>query len=267
MSGARFDGNMYSVVKRYLRLFGLRGLVFVVLRKLLRRPGVFAMRRADCAHPIYLRMPSSDVATYKQIFVDREFDCRFEGEPGVIVDAGANIGLTSVFFANLFPRARIIAIEPESGNFEMLKRNVVSYPNVVPLHAALWNRNEEIDIVDAGTGYWGFMTAAKQEIADRAAGFMHSIHAFTVDRIVSDYALPVIDILKIDIEGAEREVFSDTSAWIDKVEAMIVELHERKKRGCNRAFYRGSEGFEHEWMSGEHVFLARGDSIQPLSTI
>ena len=256
---------MYSVAKRYQRLFGLRGLAFATTRKLARRPGVFAVRRSDCAHPIYLRIPTSDVATYKQVFVDREFDCRYGHEPGVIVDAGANIGLASVYFANLFPGARIIAIEPESSNFEMLRRNVAPYPNVIALQAALWDRNEEIDIVDPGLGHWGFMTAAKREHATRTPDFLHSVRAFTVDRLVSDYALPVIDILKIDIEGAEKEVFSDPSKWIDKVDAIIIELHERLKRGCNRTFYRASEGFECEWMRGEHVFLSRGHAIQPLS--
>ena len=66
-----------------------------------------------------------------------------------------------------------------------------------------------------------------------------------------------IDILKIDIEGAEKEVFSDTSAWIEKVDSIIIELHERMKPGCISSFYAGSRGFNKEWRQGENIYLSR----------
>jgi hypothetical protein len=54
-------------------------------------------------------------------------------------------------------------------------------------------------------------------------------------------------VLKVDIEGAEREVFADPSAWIDRVGVIIVELHDRFRTGCSRAFYRATGGFDVEW--------------------
>ena len=69
-----------------------------------------------------------------------------------------------------------------------------------------------------------------------------------------------IDLLKIDIEGAEREIFRDPSSWIGKVDALIVELHERMKPGCNRSFYGGATGLDHEWSQGENVYLTRSGS-------
>ena len=90
--------------------------------------------------------------------------------------------------------------------------------------------------------------------------------AITVDKVLEDFDLPQIDILKIDIEGAEKEVFSDTSAWIDRVDAIIIELHERYKRGCNRSFYCGTKGFDFEWTRGENVFLSRGNLLEVKET-
>ena len=72
-----------------------------------------------------------------------------------------------------------------------------------------------------------------------------------------------VDILKIDIEGAEKEVFADPSLWIDKTKSIIIELHERMKPGCNRSFYRGSEGFDDEWSIGEKVYLSKAGYLVP----
>ena len=59
------------------------------------------------------------------------------------------------------------------------------------------------------------------------AGEGHAVAAITRDRLMRDQGIDHIDILKVDIEGAEKEVFADTSAWIDRVGSIIVELHER----------------------------------------
>jgi FkbM family methyltransferase len=72
--------------------------------------------------------------------------------PPVIIDAGANVGLCAVFYANRFPDARIIAIEPEPSNYEMLKKNTAPYPNITTVHAALWKENGPLRLFDTGEG-------------------------------------------------------------------------------------------------------------------
>ncbi len=105
------------------------------------------------------------------------------------------------------------------------------------------------------------MTEGKDSSEHLLGDIFQTVRATTVDRIINDFELDKIDILKIDIEGAEREVFDDTSSWIGKVDALIVELHERIKSGCNRSFYNGSNGFDHEWTQGENVYLARAKCL------
>ncbi len=102
------------------------------------------------------------------------------------------------------------------------------------------------------------MTQESDNHEQNLGNLCHQVPGMTISKIMADYELARIDILKIDIEGAEREVFSDSSAWIGKVDSAIIELHERMKSGCNRSFYNGSNGFDQEWLQGENVYLSRG---------
>jgi FkbM family methyltransferase len=252
---------MIRNAKFYLDTVGRDGLMCAIKSKLSRSTVLLELKRGDCRHPFFLRIPSSDVPTYRQVFIDQEYKVSAGIQPEVIIDAGANIGLASIYFANKYPNARIISIEPELSNFELLERNVAPYPQITAVQAALWHRNEEIDLVDPGLGKWGFMTEEKGSAEIVCSSPCHAVTAMTVDKIMTDYNLTKIDILKIDIEGAEREVFSDSSPWIDKVNSLIIELHERMKAGCNRSFYCGSNGFDEEWHQGENVFLSRSNYL------
>ncbi len=248
---------MLRKIRMYLTVGGLPGILAAAKAGATQSVMKLSLKRRDLKHPIQLRIPSSDVPTYRQVFIDREYAFHAEKTPEVIVDAGANIGLASVYFANKYPDAKIIAIEPEQSNFDLLKENTSPYPNIIPIQAALWNTNGEINLVDPGFGKWGFMTDEKTSSKESPDNLCHSVKALTVDKIIADYGLKRVNILKMDIEGAEKEVFSDTSAWIDSVDSIIVELHERMKPGCNRSFYLGSSGFDHEWDQGENVYLSR----------
>jgi len=243
-------------LNNYRRVTGLHGLAAAAKGKITKTQVLLQLTRPEIRFPFFLRVPSSDVRTFDQIFIRKEYEFHVDRTPRIIVDAGANIGLTSMYFANKFPESKIIAIEPEGSNFQVLKRNVTPYENIIPVCGALWHENAKIDLVDPGLGEWGFMTQAGAT-EEGYGEILHEIQGMTVDTIMKEQGIEHIDILKIDIEGAEREVFEDPSSWIDKVDALIVELHERMKSGCNRSFYRGSEGFDDEWVQGENVYLTR----------
>ena len=104
---------------------------------------------------------------------------------------------------------------------------------------------------------WGFMTQAQDSVEEKFGEILHEVRGVTVDTIMKEQGIEHIDILKIDIEGAEREVFKDPSSWLGSVDALIVELHERMKSGCDRSFYNSTNGFDDEWLQGENVYLTR----------
>lgn len=260
--------SLYAhALRNYAKLLGPQGLAQILKVKLLGASPLHETQHTDCRFPFWLRLATSDVSTYEQVFFDGEYDFAVDGEPDSIIDAGANIGLASILFANRYPNAKVIAIEAERSNYELLKKNVEAYPNVVPVHAALWNRNETISLVDPGLGNWGFMTESASDAAGNdvpVVNAVDTVRALTVDAVMREFNLRHIDILKVDIEGAEKEVFDDSSEWIDDVTAIVAELHERMKPGCTRNFYCGTPGFDQEWHQGENVYLSRGGYLSPV---
>lgn len=131
--------------------------------------------------------------------------------PKTIIDAGANVGLASIYFANRFPHGQILAIEPESSNFEVLKKNVAPYSNIIALHVALWDKTERIRLFDPGIGNLGFRTESGTN--SESVGEESMVQAVTVSDLIREYKHERISILKVDIEGSEKEVFSHSSDW------------------------------------------------------
>jgi FkbM family methyltransferase len=251
-------------IRSHYRMFGLRGVLFVARSRLLGKQYGIQVVTQGITHPIHLRLRTSDVSVFEEVILNSEYEIKYAADrPKIIIDAGANIGLTAVFFANRFPEARIIAIEPEPSNFEVLLKNVAEYPNIMPVRAALWGEDACISLIDPGVGSWGFR--ASKNTAPCAE--KDSTQGLTMNSILTKYQIDHIDILKIDIEGSEKEVFEHAEDWIDRVDVIMVELHDRFKEGCSQSVYSATRGFPDRWRKGETVFLSapRGRSRQDLS--
>jgi FkbM family methyltransferase len=151
----------------------------------------------------------------------------------VIVDAGANIGAASVFLLEAYPDATVIALEPDAGSFEVLQRNLAYYGSRAHgLRTALWDQPAALGI-DRGIfrdgREWTFQV---RPAVDGDA----EVASTTIPGILDAFRVPQIDILKIDIERAERTVFQESArAWLDRVRVIAVELHDAE---CEEAFHR-----------------------------
>jgi FkbM family methyltransferase len=192
-------------LRYYYRCFGLRGLLFDLRERLTTQSALVSVIPPGAKHPLSLRLKTSDLRVYGQVFINREYDFELACPPQVIVDAGANIGLASIYYAIKYPTAKILALEPAHSNFLMLEQNVTPYPNILPIHAALWKENTEIELIDPGYGSWGFQTTDRG--VSEPAQVLEKVPALTIDRIMTEYGIDFVDILKIDIEGSEKEVF------------------------------------------------------------
>jgi len=238
---------------KFGRSFGLRGLLLGARSKK-HWPHEFEVTVRGVPYPFHIRPKTSDVPTFAQIFEHREYDVELNREPLTIIDAGANIGLSAIYFANRFPNAKIIAIEPETSNFAMLKHNVAPYQNVTPIQAALWDDDGEIEVVDVGIGHWGFQART----AGASETVCHRVPAFTVRSIMERFEMSHVDVLKVDIEGAEKEVMDASANWIDDISMLIIELHDRLKPGCTQALQQATANrFAKEWQLVENLYLAR----------
>ena len=187
------------------------------------------------------------------IFVLREFALPIRVQPKLIIDAGAYTGLSTLYYATKYPGAKIIAVEAESSNFGVLERHTSRLSKVTRVHAGLWHRKGFLKIVDRGTGKWGF---GVEEVAN---GEKFDIEATDIATLLKDSGLEKIDILKLDVEGAEKFIFSHNSKpWIEKTDIMVIELHDRIIPDCTAALYSAIEKDDwHEYIDGEKVVLIR----------
>ena len=257
----------FRKLHHYHSALGVRGVVTFLFAKLTNSTPLFRTRLPGIRHIIFLRIGTTDVSVMRQVLLEKHYDFDLPSSPRVIVDAGANIGLAAVYFANKFPNATIVALEPEESNFRILERNVAPYPQVKPLMGALWNDNLPITLVDTGMGSHGFQTTSSPQSNPART---RVVDAITVETLMARIGITAIDLLKIDIEGSEKEVFENSSDWMPKVGAVMVELHDHLKPGCTNAFLEATRGFSEHMQKGETVFclrtltstVSRGDAME-----
>ena len=206
--------------------------------------------------PLTLRLGTSDISVFKEIFTDLEYGWVFNTSPSVIVDVGGYIGLSAAFFAHTYPEAMIIAIKPDARNYELLMLNTARFPNVHAVRAAVWKESGTISLTDPGSGAWGLQVSESH--APVAGGDL--VRAVTIDEIRKEFGLDRIHLLKVDVEGSEKEIFSTADSWISSVDAICIELHDRFKIGCSRSFFMAVQDFPIELNRNEDVLVARADS-------
>ena len=206
-------------------------------------------------HPVYVRPGTTDIEVLQQVLLDHEYEFNLSASPKIIIDAGANIGLASVYFANTYPDATIIALEPDRSNFKLIEMNTAGYPQIKAMNVALWSENKKINLFYPQAGHSGFRTLEENSGLLQECG---EVSAVTVDALMMAHQLDVIDLLKMDIEGAEKEVFQNCSTWIDKVKTLMVELHDTTQPGCGEAFYEATKNFQPQIvMKGETLLRLR----------
>lgn len=257
-------GTAFQGAREYADCFGIiRGLALLVLVTV--RPHAKA-REVKVTIPghsvsVLVRPGTTDPAVFNSTFLVRQYDHDFARHPRVIVDAGAYTGLSAVYFATRYPGATVIAIEPDSANFDLLVRNTSGLENVHAVQAALWSHDGLIDLTDPGKGEWAFRVAELDDPENKGARLdkvsRNQVQAITVPGIMRRHDLSHIDLLKLDIEGSEKEVLAGSAPWIAYVGAIFIELHDRFKPGCSREFYRVAGDFPEEFRRGEAVMVTR----------
>ncbi len=198
-----------------------------------RRGCLFSVEVPDFKHPIWMRGRTSDVATFAQVFAQAEYDISStaqgralreqydalvaSGDRPLIIDCGANIGLSCVWFANHFPMARIVGVEPDLGNNTVASKNLSEYSNVELRHGAIWDVDSSLDIVNPDGKPWAYRVEQTTEPSKR------TVPGFTITGLSNGGP---IFIVKIDIEGAEKFLFRSNMEWINKTTLIAIELHD-----------------------------------------
>jgi FkbM family methyltransferase len=198
----------------FWRLYGLQD-----SRDISARPVKLAPRGLQ--HPISCRPGTSDMWVCWQIFVERMYNCLGDLESvDLIIDCGANTGFSSAWFLSRFPRATLLAVEPDRRNFALLKANLEPYgTRAIAIHGAVWSTRQRLTIADPSAAAFAIQVRAP---AETEAG---EIQAYTIPDLLEIAGTDRGGILKLDIEGAEAELFRDPPSWLAKFDNIAIELH------------------------------------------
>ena len=177
--------------------------------------------------------------------------------PSLIIDAGANIGASVVYFAKSFPESMVFSVEPDVMNWHLLELNTAGHKNVFNFHGAISDVDGELALVDPGRSDWGFMTSAAPA-EDAKVSMVSMVKSISPKSILEHPATRNTNplILKVDIEGGEEALFRGDTAWVSQFPLVIIELHDWMLpfSGSSRSFLK---------MAAEHDFdcVHRGENI------
>jgi FkbM family methyltransferase len=184
--------------------------------------------------------------------------------PFVFVDIGANVGLFSLFVAATAPAARIVAIEPEAGNFERLRFNLAANPGlpIKALRLALGDQGGEVGVMVNRCDRGGTRTVAPDRVTHDAR-----VPCRTLLGLVTDEALPCIDALKIDVEGAEDKVLAPylRDAPPRLYPGLILIEDSRAEWSVDLFALLAERGYEMASRTRQNVMLKRTGTTRPVS--
>jgi FkbM family methyltransferase len=188
---------------------------------------------------------SSDLEVFDQIFIDQEYSClRDLEEPSLVLDLGANVGFSAAYFLSLFPKARIVAVEPDERNLTICKANLSPYGDrVLLLHGAAWSRPTTLRLV-RGAFADGREWATQVEELIEEEGTSVGVQAWDVGSLIDMAGGRTVDLLKVDIERAELAVFGEAaSSWLHRVRNICIELH---GKDSEKTFFAALKDFDYE---------------------
>jgi FkbM family methyltransferase len=175
--------------------------------------------------PFYVSDPMTFLSGYKEIFKKEPYLFEFDENTPWIIDCGANVGLSVVYFKKKYPSAKIIAVEPDPELFKLLKRNIESFGwyDVILIQKGVWFEDGIIRFRQEG-GFSGQIS--KSEYSDE----LIEIESISLETLIGNLE---IGLLKIDIEGAENDIFLNSAPNFEKVSNIFMEYHSRKNEQQN----------------------------------
>lgn len=182
-----------------------------------------------------------DLRTLDQVFTRSDYDLKFlrryellideyytntlkAGKTPLILDLGANVGYSALYFSRIFPKADVVGVEPEKGNYNTAKNQVVQSNRIVMVNAGVGSAEGHLVISDPEAESDAFQTSRVLTKPMSPQAKMCSI--LTVDKLLELKPDGIPFIVKIDIEGFEKDLFESNTAWVDQFPIIIIELHD-----------------------------------------
>lgn len=216
--------------------------------------------RLKSPHPVDVRFrPSSnDIYTLDEVFFEQVYRPVLEVRPAphTMIDLGANIGLSSLYFLRLSPGLRVFAVEPDPHNVELLRQNLGEYNaagRTKVVQAAVWATDGPVRF--APPAELGHVNQGSVREGDGHGGL--EVTGLTPATLIAQSGFDQVDLLKVDVEGGERHLFAGDTDWLARVNCLAVEFHDdsRVESGFDRIVT--AAGFRLTNLNAHSVVAAR----------
>ncbi len=221
----------------------------------LKQPSHLKIKPHRAKYPVFARLGgSSDMSVFHQIFQQDEYACmRNISSPRLILDLGANVGYSSAYFLSCFPTAAVVAVEPDPDNFEMCCKNLAPYGDRAKVVlGAVWSKRSKLVLSRGAFGdglEWATQVRESEGEKDEA-----TVDAWDVPSLLELAGGRDIDLLKVDIERGELQVFGDSSlSWLSKVRNICIELH---GEDCREVFLNALKDFDYDLGSSGELTIS-----------
>ncbi|NBB22937.1 FkbM family methyltransferase [Runella sp. CRIBMP] len=180
--------------------------------------------------PVKLRNQSSDFLVFQQVFIKGEYrkviEIINENKISIntVMDLGANIGLTTLFLFQYFPKANFICVEPDEENYKLLRFNLLPLKNTQVYKNAVWSEYKEIHLNRNFRDQKDWSISVSENNQESYS----KVQTVTINDLVKGNNIDIIDLLKIDIEGSEKELFKDvvSASFLDFTRVLAIEIHD-----------------------------------------
>ncbi|MET0242231.1 MAG: FkbM family methyltransferase [Flavitalea sp.] len=185
-------------------------------------PAVIYRLKTDQVRTVHMRTFSGDLQMFYEVFFENAYAIApaENKHPLTIIDAGSNIGLSALFFLSEYEIAKMICIEPDPANLKLLQRNLadeIASRKVKIIDAALCN-NE-------GSAPWHQSSRSYNSRMESEKNSNIRVRTISLNTMIKSENIHSIDLIKMDIEGAERYVFEDDISWLNITRNFVIEIH------------------------------------------
>jgi FkbM family methyltransferase len=249
-------GSIPRRISKLVGMLGLRQALYFASHWVFRTKRI-TLRLSGISTPLICRPRDSDLTVLWSAFFLRDCDFNLSVPDPTIIDAGANVGYVTVFLANKYPAARIVAVEVDTDNVDILRKNVQGY-NVDVVQGAVWNAHSYCSIDRTAKKSYAFRV---REVPEGTPG---ALPALTITDLLERLGTVNLDLLKLDIEGAEEALFAENyEEWVDRIRTLIVEIHGEKGYEAIKRVMT-NRGFSMQ-RQGEKLVFSRTEFIQETS--
>lgn len=182
-------------------------------------PRLYRVHVRNRRHNLWMRTFSGDMFIFHEVMLGRVYNLPelMAPQPQIIVDLGANIGLTTLFWYGLFGAATYVCVEPNPENLVLLERNVAGLRARVQVIGCAVSNSSGTATFDPTRWSWGGRLDAESKEG-------YEVNCKTMDQIMLASGIDHIDLLKVDIESGVEAVFGQNNKWLAKVGAIVAEL-------------------------------------------